>query len=195
MIKYDGMKAEATVLAYPMLPEGGYVATVKNVKIDGTVPNQTLVIRVDVSEGEQAGYFKKRFDHDNANKNSRFHAKYKGDYRLRIPHEDSDSQYPESDIRRFNDAIWRFEKSNPDFHWDGDETKLIGKTIGINMQAGTYNDSPFTTIGRLEIADDVRRGSCGTMKPRKPAYSRDYQAQKDAEAGFTPVEDDSDVPF
>ena len=199
MIQYEGMKSEASTAGYPMLPAGPYIAAIKAVKIDGTVPNQSLVLRLEIAEGEHKDYFSKRYAHDQQG-NSKYAPRYRGDYRLRIPHPNSSSPYPDSDKRRMNDAIYRIEGSNPDFHWDGDENKLVGKAVGISMQEGTYNDAPFTAIGRLEIVDDIRKGLITKMKPRKPAYSADYQAQVQAEqnaaGGFTSVEgDDVDIPF
>lgn len=192
MISFEGMKAEASSAGYPMLPAGPYIAKITGVHIDGEAPNQSLVIRTEITEGEYKDYFTKRYQNDSQGK---YTAKYKGDYRLRIPHPASNSAYPESDKRRFNDAIFRIETSNPGYHFDGDEKKFIGKAVGINMQAGTYNDAPFTTIGRFETVDDIRKGLIKEMKPKKPRYSDDYQApQEAAPAGFTPVED-VEIPF
>lgn len=190
MIHFDGMKAEEQKSeSYPQLPEGPYIAQINNVKIDGTEPDQTLILRIEVTEGEYAGYFTKRYQHD-SERGGQFAVKYKGDYRLRIPHPNSSSQYPDSDKKRFNDMIFRVEKSNPDFHWDGDENKLKGKAIGINMQKDTYNGNEFTRIGRLETVSEIRAGNVRTMKPRKPR--EDNQAE--AAPTFTPVEN-VELPF
>lgn len=196
MINFEGMKAEASSSGkYPMLPEGPYVAEIRGTNIEGSAPNQTLVIRVDVAEGDYKDYFTKRFKADSA-AGGQYAVKYKGDYRLRIPHPQSSSQYPDSDKRKFNDMIFRVEKSNQDYHWDGDETKLKGLRVGINMQKGTYNDSEYTQIGRLEIVDDVRAGRVGTMRPKAPRYSDNYSGTTASTGGaaFTPVED-VEIPF
>ena len=63
--------------------------------------------------------------------------------------------------------IWRFEKSNEGFHWDGDETKLKGLLIGISVQEDSYNGSFFTRPSRFEIVDDVRQGKVNVMPPRQ----------------------------
>lgn len=194
MINFDGMKAEASRAGYPMLPEGPYIAEIRGINIEGSAPDQFLVIRVEIMEGEYKDYFTNRYKTESAG-NSQYPAKYKGDFRLRIPHPQSSSQWPDTDKRRFNDAIYRIETSNPDYHWDGDETKLKGKAIGINMQAGTYNDKEYTRIGRLETVADIRQGLIKPMKPRKPSYSPDYQAaETTSAAAFTPAED-VEIPF
>lgn len=191
MISFAGMEAKAMNTAYPMLPAGPYIGKIINIRIDGTAPRQTLVISIDITEGEYAQYFAKKYHHDCENK-GQYEPKYRGEYKLRIPHPDSGSQYPESDKRKFNDAMWRIEQSNSGYRWDGNEAGLIGKAIGISVQDGSYNDKPFTAIGRLEIVDDIRNGLVKTMKPRKPSYSPDYYASQPA--GYTPVTDVED-PF
>ena len=198
MINFEGMKAEERKQGYPMLPAGGYVAKITNVKIDGQAPDQSLVLRVDVIEGEQAGYFMKRYNHDKEG-SGKYPARYKGDYYLRIPNRNNTKAlYPESDIKRFNGALWAIESSNPGYHFSGNEKELIGKIVGINMQEGTYNDAPYTVIGQLEKADDVREGKVKLMRPRKPRG--DQQAVEPAAAsmdpsGFTPVEVGDSLPF
>ena len=192
MKQFEGFKSEASSAAYPMLPEGPYVAVIKAVKIDGQEPDQTLVIRVDVSEGEHAKYFTNRYEHDKA-AGGQYEVKYKGDYRLRIPNpRNTKALYPETDRRRFNDAIFRVEQSNPGYTWDWDENKLVGKTVGINMQAGEYNGAPYTTIGRFETANDVRNGIVKAMKPRKPRG--EVASAPASEPAFTQV-DNVDIPF
>ena len=194
MITFDGMKAEASGTgAYAMLPEGPYIAKILGVHIEGQTPDQNLIIRLDISEGEYKDYYTKRYKHD-SEAGGQYTVKYKGDFRLRIPHPQSSSQYPDSDKKKFNDALWRIEKSNPDFHWDGDENKLKGLSVGINVQKGTFNDKEFTTIGRLEIIDDIRAGNVSAMRPKKPRYSQDYTATTGPAAGLTPVED-VEIPF
>ena len=85
MKQYEGFKSEASGKKYPMLPAGTYVAGIKNVKLDGQEPDQQLVLRLDVIEGEYAGYYTKRYENDtqNAGVQQQFQAKYKGDLGFR----------------------------------------------------------------------------------------------------------------
>ena len=199
MKAFNGYKAEAKSKGYSQLPAGPYVAKIMAVKLEGFEPDQTLILRLDVAEGDNAGYYAKRYQHDSENKNARFPAKYKGDFRLRVPNPDNKKAlYPESDLANFNDAIYRIEESNPGYHWDWNENGLKGLLVGISVQQGTYNGNSFTKIARLEIVDEIRRGLVQTMEPQAPrsdAYEPPaYQPPVDQQSGFQQVNTD-ELPF
>lgn len=168
MIKYEGMKSEENQGTKKYLPVGAYVAKVSGVKIEGEEPDQRLAIVMDVAEGEYKGFFMQQFNAARARGNQQFPVKYKGVLRIRIPNQaNKRALYPESDIRRFNDMIFRFEASNPGFHWEGDENKLVGLMVGISMQEASLNGNTFTKIARLESVNDVRSGLVRPMPPRR----------------------------
>ena len=193
MISYNGMKSEESKGGkMSALPAGPYVCKVLDTRIEGDAPDQQLAIVMDVIEGEHTGYFMNRFHSDKERSSGKYDVKFKGVYRLRIPNENNkNARYPESDISRFNDMIYRFEKSNEGFHFDGDEKKLKGLTVGINMQEAEFNGNAFTRIGRLEVAQDVR---AGLIKPMQPKKERNRPGEvQDPTTGFTQVEEP--VPF
>lgn len=206
MKQYKGFKSEAPAPKYPMLPAGTYVCGIKALKIEGTAPDQQLILRLDIIEGDYVGYYTKRYTHDteNAGFNQSFQAKYKGDFKLQIPNDENTMRkYPQNDEKKFNRAMYAIEHSNTTLKfdwekiWAGDFAFLKGKTVGINVYEDSYQDYPFTRIGRLEIADDVRKGIIETMKAPKrkdqPAETAVAEAAPDA-YGFTPVETD-ELPF
>lgn len=197
MAKINGFKSEAPISAYPMLPAGAYVAGIKNVKIDGTEPDRQIVLRLDIIEGDAAGYYTKRYEHDSQS-GGKYEVKYKGDFRIQIPDENNAKrQHPEWDLRTLNNSIWCIETSNPGFHWDGDTDhigQLKGKVVGINVREGVYNGNVYTQIGRLENADDVRKGIVKPMKPKSDGSGLPSGAQVDAQSGFTMVETE-ELPF
>lgn len=170
MKKFDGFKSEAQKAGVPMLPAGAYIAGIQAVKIEGTEPDQRLVLRLEIIEGDWAGYYARRYEND-AQSAARFHyeAKYKGDFRIQIPDRaNTKREHFDWDLRNFNGSIWAIEQSNEGYSWDWDEKKLKGKTVGISVREGSYNGSPYTTIGRLESAEEVRQGKVKPMKPMKP---------------------------
>ena len=199
-MKKVNFTSEARSQGYPMLPKGAYVAGITNVKVEGEEPDQRIVLRLDIIEGEWAGYFTKRYQHDSQNTSGKYDVKYKGDFRIQIPDErNTKRQHPEWDQRTLNNSIWCIETSNPGFHWDGEhEMDLKGKIVGINMQYGTFNGVGYTTIGRLESADDVRNGLVKEMKDkpdRMSAAPQDAAALTvDPQTGFTAVEQ-VELPF
>ena len=198
MAKIPGFKSEAPAKGFPMLPKGAYVAGIKNVKIDGEAPDQQIVFRVDVIEGEQAGYFTKRYNHDKDNA-QQYDPKYKGDFKVQIPNPDNERRRTEWDLKKLNNTVWAIETSNPGFKWDGDTDHIgqfKGKTVGINMQYGTYNGVGYTRIGQFCVADDVRKGIVPPMKDLEDRMG-DAPASAPvaaAPAGFTPVKTD-ELPF
>ena len=198
MAKIKGFKSEAPAKGFPMLPKGAYVACIKNVKIDGDAPDQQIVFRVDIIEGEYAGYFTKRYNHDKDNA-KQYDPKYKGDFKVQIPNPDNELRRTEWDLKKLNNTVWAIETSNHGFKWDGDTDHIgqfKGKIVGINMQYGTYNGSGFTRIGQFCVADDVRKGIVPPMKDLEDRMG-DAPASAPAAAapaGFTPVETD-ELPF
>ena len=181
MIKYEGMKAEESSGGNNMgqLPVGAYVGYCSGARIDGKAPDQSLILALDVLEGKYKDFYHKKFNAAKESGSKYGDPKYKGTFRLRIPNPDNpNAQYPELDKRQMNDMIFRFEQSNPGFHWDGDENKLRGLSIGFSTQEDSYNGNTFTRIGRLESVDAVKAGTVTPMRPRR---------RKGADAGTDPM--------
>ena len=196
MINFAGMKAEERKGSYGQLPAGPYVGVIKAVKLEGVSPKQQLILRLEVTEGEYANYFYNRYKHDKEN-SSRYEPRYKGDLKLYIPDPDHKDEYFDSTLRTFNDALFRIEKSNQGFHFDGDENKLVGKTVGFSMQEDEYNGNVFTRLAKLETAQDVRDGLVKVMEPKKKKKGDAYDtpaASVDPQSGFYAVETD-ELPF
>ena len=188
----EGFKAEAPAASYPMLPKGLYVAKINNVKIDGDEPDQRLVLRVDITEGEHTGYYVKRFNSDKE-RGGQYEAKYKGDFSIQIPNQNNPRrQHYDWDNRAFGNAIWAIEQSNPGYHWDWNEQGLKGKAVGINVRGGTYNGKPYTSIGRLESVQAIRDGSAKVMADAKPRGDAQTAGNMD---GGAIVGTDDELPF
>ena len=93
MKAYSGFKSEAPATSFPQLPAGAYVGVIKDVRLEGAEPDQTLVLCLEVMEGEHAGYYTKRYQHD-VNSNSDYTPRYKGVLRLRVPNPDNTKHNP-----------------------------------------------------------------------------------------------------
>ena len=177
MIKFKGMQAqESGNKGGNQLPVGAYVCQVIDARIEGQEPDQRLAILMDICEGEHKGFYMSRF---NAQKKRyedgklQYKPKYKGCLRLRIPNPNNKTaQYPETDMRKFNDMLAKFENSNPktEFYNENgfDEALLKGKFIGINVGDDEYNGNSFTKIYRLENVEDVRQGLVKPIERNAP---------------------------
>ena len=189
----EGFKTEAPAISYPMLPKGLYVAKINNVKIDGEAQDQRLVIRLDITEGEYAGYYTKRYNADRE-RGGQYEPKYKGDYSIQIPDQGNPRRtHYDWDVRAFSNAMWAIEQSNPGYHWDWNETGLKGKAVGINVRGGTYNGKPYTSIGRLESIQMIKDGTAKLMNDAKPRG--DAQNSADTVVSGAVVVTDDELPF
>ena len=195
MIQYEGMQAEENKSeGFEQLPVGAYIGICLDAKIEGLAPDQTLVLAMDVDEGPYKDYFTKRLAHDQQS-GSKYEVKFKGTYRLRIPNpKNTKAQYPETDKRRMNDMIFKFEDNNPSFHWNGDETLLRGLKIGFSMQEDEYNGNKFTRIGRLEKISAIKAGEVNPMPPRK-RNDQNNLAPSPLPPSQTPVDPQSGMPI
>ena len=199
MIQFEGMKSEEQKnTRFEQLPAGPYVGRIIDAKLEGEKPDQQLVLRLEVAEGEYAGYFGKRYQHD-SEAGGQYSPRYKGDFKLRVPNDaNPNARYPETDKRRFNDATWRIEQSNPGYVFQGDEKTLRGKMVGFSMQEDTYNGNTFTRIARLERVMDVKNGLIKVMPPRQRKQNTGSVEMPTGPVsggdGFLPVEN-IEVPF
>ena len=146
MKKVNGFKSEAPKTGYPMLPAGAYVCGIKNVNIDGQEPDQQLVLRLDIIEGEYAGYYTKRYDQESRNLNSRYPAKYKGDLAIQIPNEaNTKRSHHEWDLNTFNRAIGAIEATLRENGY-----YLMLRTVNTAEELVTFLHSLFSSASGQE---------------------------------------------
>ena len=191
MIKYSGMKAEESGnKGGNQLPVGAYVCQVLDARIEGEEPDQRLVVVMEIYEGPFKGWFKKKYDYQK--EHSQYKVKYKGVLRLRIPNPDNKkAQYPESDLRRFNDMIARFQNSNPNTEFYDEngfnEMLLKGKFIGISVAEDEYNGAKFTKPVRFENVEEVRQGLVKPIEPKEGAENPTTAPMTDQRSGMQMV--------
>ena len=130
MKQFNGFEAKRSG-GQEALPAGGYVAKIIGAKEKKYDWGSVLEIGFDVCEGEYKGFF------DTQYKAAGDGAKWKGILRQRVP--DEDNQYFEGQKRSFNNTMWAIEESNTGYHWDWDETKLKGKTVGVLFRNYEYD--------------------------------------------------------
>jgi len=206
MKPFSEFHAEPRTERSPQLPAGAYVCVIQGVREEGDFPDDSIVLRLEIAEGDWAGYYARRYKNESeaaALGHRDYEPRYKGDFRIRVPRaENPHIKNRDWAIRNFNNSIWAIEDSNAGYHFDfGNTAALKGKTVGISVREAEYQGNPFTEIGRLESARMVREGKISPMKPRGERAS----AQASAPAGGAPgaaeapagwMEDEpDDLPF
>lgn len=195
---YEGYQARQATSA-EALPAGGYEAKILGAEISQYDWGDVLVISFDISAGDHAGFFAKRWKND---ENSSYERKWKGTFRVNIP--TKKSKYPDSDKRMFEDTMFAIEASNAGFMFGGDEKTLKGKSVGVlfrNREWEKDGNTGWTTEACKFIPiEDIRSGSF-TM-PRDKALKKSSgtsaaPAQTAAQEAAAIVEtiDDSELPF
>ena len=194
MEKFTGFKAEKATFT-EQLPAGGYIAKICGAREEKYDWGSVLVIAFDIAEGEYKDFFTKQFKESTVE-----NKKFKGTYRLTVPKQGS--QYFDSNLRQFNNALWAIEDSNPSYKWDWNEDKLKGKLVGVlfgNEEWAMDDRTGWTTKCRYLISvSDVKAGKFKIPKDKPLKKKEDTTATplptpKDIiEVG---VEDDADLPF
>ena len=172
------------------LPAGGYVCQIQGARVEEYSNGfSTLVLAVDVIEGEFAGIWKRDYD-NNPNEDK----KWRGTFRISIPLDDGSDQDAWTK-RKFGNAIWAIEQSNPGYSWDWQEKGLKGKKIGLiyrNKEWEFNGNTGWTTeAAGADSIDNIREGKFKPLKD-KPLKNRPtvYQSFAEPEAA-----NEDDLPF
>lgn len=185
------------------VPAGAYVAGIIGAKEENSGSGRRLIIQVEIIEGELTGYYKKLYESQSG---GQYPARYKGTYSIPIPEDNT----PENNwkTRKISELKYALQDSNPGYTWDWDETKLKGKTVGINVRErdwimedgkGGYRTGTTTEIGALEDANKVREGKVRPMRKRELSDADreklQGQAAEPADAPQPYVVVDTELPF
>lgn len=205
MINYGGDFESKKDVTVSNLPAGAYVGKILGANVEtqnvGGRDIDRLILQLDVTEGEFANHYQKIYE---AAKGGQYPAKYKGVLRLNIPK--AGDQYESMNKRILQGAAWALEQSNKGYHWDWDESKLKGLSVGFSVREADYliedadgiRTGTTTEIVRLESVEEVRTGA---VKPVKRRELKEEQKKKLEEYNkktaqdFTTVEVDDELPF
>lgn len=177
----------------PQLPKGGYIAKILDCKEEGKNGYKWLAISFDISEGEHKGHFAEQY-RANTNENK----KWRGTYNAFIP--DETSQYYEDNLNKFKTMISNIEESNPGYHWDWDETKLKGKTIGVIFGEKEFETESngiiiITECRGLRSVECIKNGKFKMPALKTLSGAPSVSTATPSSAPFTAVDDDDDLPF
>lgn len=169
------------------LPAGAYVVKILNV--ENVEKKQYLKIEFDIYEGEYKGYFSKLKE-----TKKKWYGNY---YRT----------YDEKSASYFKSFITAIERSNANYKWDFDETKLIGKVFCLSFGYEEYeaDDGSIKKSLRPRYAHSVealKKGEVKTPKTKELIRNIPYQPNPIFQVYEKQVEDkpkidikDDDLPF
>lgn len=186
-VNMDGVQAYGDV---NILPKGGYVVKILGVAVKENSVGQYLELSCDVCEGEYKDFFANDY-RGQSNEPKKWHC----NAFVNIPRDDG-TERDGWTKRSFKTFIEALEGSNSGYHFDWDETKMKGLIVGglfVNREywsnSGEIREG--TTLAGWTTAEKIRNKSYKLPKdkPLKESGSRS------ASSGFTPVPNDSDLPF
>lgn len=185
---------------FKRLAPGGYICAIKDVK---DVPEKEyLEIQFDIVKGDEKGYFQKQYDND-----KRENKKWPASGTMR-------RYYNENSESFFKGFITSIEKSNKNFTWNWDESKLRNKYFGavigeqeyVNQKGGksvALNVVAIHSVETIENGDfeipqlkvlDATKASNQSSKPEfKSPFDDDDSS--DSVGVDSPFDDDEPRPF
>ncbi|MGN1480373.1 hypothetical protein [Porcipelethomonas sp.] len=190
------------------LPVGGYVLKVLDVKEENHDWGDVVILRFDIAEGEQKGFFDKQYK-----AMSDEYKKWKGTYRINVPVQKSTSEEDVNKYKRslgfFKSQIEAFNKSNANTNIDCSKewntsvlkNKLVGAVFGNKEWEMNGRSGWFTNCDHLIPVDDIRNDNF-TIPKDKPLSRKEsdkldaeIDAIADSENFEVGVVEEGEVPF
>jgi hypothetical protein len=161
---------------FKRLGVGGYICKITSATDE--VEKEYLKLEYDVADGEFKNYYKELFDKK----------QFWGGKFIR--------SYKEKALPFFKGFITSVEKSNNGFKFDNDESKLIGKLVGLVIGEEEYRKSDGTVGTRLYVdkitsVDGIKKGEF--LVP--PIKKLELTAQEVAEWSMLQAQADETLPF
>lgn len=193
---YNGFKVKEQQGARAKLPVGGYVCRIEGAREETYQTRigemRVLIMAVEVIEGEYAGFWKKDMDSQTGEDK-----KWRGTIRINVPKDDG-SEMDGRTKNTFENMAWALEASNPGYVFDGDETKLKGKFIGVIYRNREYdidgNTGWTTEAGGVTSVEKIRSNTYRQLKD-KP-LKKGSNSSNNNNSNFSNLSDaDGDLPF
>ena len=172
-------KAYSAEGGFEQLPRGGYVCKILSAKIEEPNGKQMVKIAFDVLEGDYKGFFQKSYEED-----TREDKKWpiSGTYALWVPLDDGSKEdgWTKRTLKTFTDAL---EESNNGYHFDWDEQKFKGKSVGLIFNYKSYKtkENKFGMSPNVANACSVSAIRSGAFKVPDDKYIKGA-SKEDVEA-------------
>lgn len=156
--------------SFAPLPAGGYVCKILAVGVDKTNGGKQFVkLRIDVAEGEHAGFFQKRYQ---ADASSQYGQKWKGVYKIWLPTFSGDNDKYMREIAEYKGELNAISRANhlaePNIEAGFDPDMFKGGIIGVLFREAYYNGNRFTEPAFLCDPQKIRSGDYEIPEPRVP---------------------------
>lgn len=170
---------EAQTGDFKKLPAGGYIAVIKAVA--DKADKEYLEVIYDIAEGEFKGFYGDDF----GTKNPWSHRMIRS--------------YKEKAAGMFKGFTEAVEASNKKYKWDWDESKLVGKLVGIVLGEVEYEKTNGEVGKRLEVrsiktVQDIKDGNYNVPDVKKLEGSASAPDPESPVEGFSGLAD-NDIPF
>ena len=192
MEKIEGYEtAQALTGEYERLKPGGYICKIIATKEEKSkkTGNRMLTIALDIDEGEQKGFFMKRFDElKKEKKDPNDEVKYPsgGIYHQMLEGNDKALGF-------LKGLMTSLEASNPNFKWDWNEKKLVGLKCGAIFGEEEY-EKMDGSVGISCKVKYIRTVKCIQDENFKVPELKKLPERGDA-SEFSGAADNDDLPF
>ena len=156
--------------SFAPLPAGGYVCRILAVGVDKTSGGKQFIkLRIDVAEGEHAGYFQKRFQ---ADASSQYGQKWKGVYKIWLPTFSGYNDKYTNAIAMYKGQLNTISRANhlpePNIEAGFDPDMFKGSSIGVLFRDAYYQGNRFTEPAYLCDPQKIRSGDFEIPEPSMP---------------------------
>ena len=181
----------------PQLPVGGYVMRIMGAEVKENSVGQYVQVSMDIAEGQYKDFFANdyRAQQPQDNKDKIWHCTYF----LNVPL-DNGSEKDGWTKRKFKTFTEALEASNDGYHFDWDEKKFKGLSIGglFNMREYKTRDGNVgrsTNLAQVTSVEKIRTGKYKLPKDQLLSGERaEASTSGTPSEGFSVVHDD-DLPF
>lgn len=178
------------------LPVGGYVMKIMGATVEENRIGQYVKISMDVAEGQYKDFFANDYRAQEGGQRGKV---WHCNYLLNVPADDGSERdgWTKRKFKTFTEAL---EASNDGYHFDWDEKKFKGLTIGglFNMREyktrdGNIGRSP--NLAQVTSVEKIRTGKFRIPKDQLISGSQDGAPAPAAAPNSYTVVNDDDLPF
>ena len=176
------------------LPVGAYIMKIMGAEVKENKIGQYVQVSMDIAEGQYKDFFTNDYRNQQIGQ-GRGKKVWHCNYLLNVPKDDG-SEKDGWTKRRFKTFTEALEASNEGYHFDWDEKKFKGLSIGglFNRREWEFGDRRGMSTNFAQVCS-VEKVRTGKYKIPQDQYLKVHQETSDADdSGFTVVHDD-DLPF